>query len=52
MEDIRRTDTVLGVAGGKNKAAAIHAVLRFGQEDILVTDEGAAVEIVSRYLND
>ncbi|EHS59805.1 sugar-binding transcriptional regulator [Paenibacillus sp. Aloe-11] len=50
LEDIKRTETVLGVAGGKSKAAAIHAVLRFGQEDILVTDEGAAAEIVSHYL--
>lgn len=45
LEDIVRTETVIGIAGGKPKAKAIHAMLRFGQEDILVTDEAAAVEI-------
>lgn len=45
LEDIMRTETVVGIAGGKRKAKAIHAMLRFGQEDILVTDEAAAVEI-------
>lgn len=46
LEDIKRTETVIGIAGGKSKAKAIHAVLRFGHEDILVTDEAAAEEIV------
>jgi central glycolytic genes regulator len=45
LEDIIRTEVVIGIAGGKRKAKAIHAMLRFGQEDILVTDEAAAVEI-------
>ncbi|AIQ21554.1 hypothetical protein CA600_23100 [Paenibacillus sp. VTT E-133280] len=45
LEDIVRTETVIGIAGGKPKAKAIHAMLRFGQENILVTDEAAAVEI-------
>ncbi|AIQ55685.1 sugar-binding transcriptional regulator [Paenibacillus borealis] len=45
LEDIIRTEIVIGIAGGKRKAKAIHAMLRFGQEDILVTDEAAAVEI-------
>ncbi|WP_313639122.1 sugar-binding domain-containing protein [Paenibacillus sp. FSL K6-0276] len=45
LEDIIRTETVIGIAGGKPKAKAIHAMLRFGQENILVTDEAAAVEI-------
>lgn len=46
LEDIMRTETVIGIAGGKSKARAIHAVLQFGQEDILVIDEAAAEEIV------
>ncbi|MBA9083884.1 central glycolytic genes regulator [Fontibacillus solani] len=46
LEDIMRTDHVVGIAGGKSKAKAIHAVLKFGQEDVLVTDEAAAEEIV------
>jgi len=45
LEDIVRTEKVIGIAGGKPKAKAIHAMLRFGQENILVTDEAAAVEI-------
>lgn len=46
LEDIKRADNVVAIAGGKSKASAIQAVLRFGQEDILVTDEAAAEEIV------
>ncbi|WP_138495362.1 sugar-binding transcriptional regulator [Paenibacillus pinistramenti] len=46
LEDIKSTETIIGIAGGRNKAKAIHAVLKFGQEDILVTDEAAAEEIV------
>ncbi|SEU22778.1 sugar-binding transcriptional regulator [Paenibacillus sp. NFR01] len=45
LEDILRTEVVIGIAGGGRKAKAIHAMLRFGQEDILVTDEAAAVII-------
>lgn len=45
LEDIIRTEIVIGIAGGRRKAKAIHAMLRFGQEDILVTDEAAAAEI-------
>ncbi|MBP2001438.1 central glycolytic genes regulator [Paenibacillus shirakamiensis] len=47
LEDIISTEVVIGIAGGKSKAKAIHAVLRFGHEDILVTDEAAALEIVN-----
>lgn len=46
LEDITRTDVVIAIAGGKYKAESIKAVLRFGQEDILVIDEAAATEIV------
>ncbi|MDO3413097.1 sugar-binding domain-containing protein [Saccharibacillus sp. CPCC 101409] len=46
LDDIKATDIVLGIAGGRSKAKSIHAVLRFGQEDILVLDEAAAIEIV------
>ncbi|MGF7049448.1 central glycolytic genes regulator [Paenibacillus sp. DS2015] len=45
LEDIMQTEVVIGIAGGKSKARAIHAVLQFGKEDILVTDEAAALEI-------
>ncbi|WP_028547101.1 sugar-binding transcriptional regulator [Paenibacillus taiwanensis] len=46
MEDISQAEAVIAVAGGKGKGEAITAVLRFGHEDILVTDEVAANEIV------
>ncbi|MGG3281307.1 sugar-binding transcriptional regulator [Paenibacillus solani] len=45
LEDIMRTETIIGIAGGQGKGKAIHAVLKFGHENILVTDEAAALEI-------
>lgn len=47
IEDIQAMDCVIGVAGGKSKGEAIASVLRFGHEDILVTDEAAATQIVN-----
>ncbi|MEK8132573.1 sugar-binding domain-containing protein [Paenibacillus filicis] len=46
IEDIHDMDTVIGIAGGRGKGEAILAVLRYGHEDVLVTDEAAAAEIV------
>jgi central glycolytic genes regulator len=46
LEDIANTELVIAVAGGKNKGEAIAAIMRFGQDDVLVTDEAAALEIV------
>ena len=48
LEDIMRTETIIGIAGGRSKAEAIHAVLKFGHEDILVIDEAAALELEKR----
>jgi len=45
LEDIVNTEVVISVAGGKSKAEAITAVMRFGHSDVLVTDEAAALEI-------
>jgi central glycolytic genes regulator len=39
-------NTVIGVAGGRSKSEAIASVLKHGHEDVLVTDEAAALEIV------
>lgn len=47
LEDIVKTEVVIGVAGGKNKGEAIAAVMRSGHGDVLVTDEEAALEIVA-----
>lgn len=47
LEDIERMETVIAVAGGASKAEAIAAVLKYGQEDALVTDEAAAQAILT-----
>lgn len=47
LEDIMKTEIVIGVAGGSSKAEAILSILRFGHEDVLVTDEAAAQIIAS-----
>ncbi|SET74674.1 central glycolytic genes regulator [Natronincola peptidivorans] len=47
--DFQRISTVIGVAGGANKAEAIVAISKLKKSMILVTDEGAAVEILEKY---
>lgn len=49
LEDIQSTETVIAVAGGRSKGEAIAAVMRYGHEDVLVTDEAAAIEVL-KYL--
>jgi central glycolytic genes regulator len=46
LEDIHNIETIIAVAGGSNKAEAIEAVLRWGFDHILITDEGAAQKII------
>lgn len=46
LQDLQHIGTIIGVAGGKSKAAAILSVIRASRQDILVTDEAAAHEIV------
>ncbi len=46
LDDILKTEVVIAVAGGQSKGEAIAAVMRFGHDDVLVTDEAAANEIV------
>lgn len=48
LEDIVNTEVVIGVAGGRSKGEAIAAIMRFGRDDVLVTDEAAALEIVTQ----
>jgi central glycolytic genes regulator len=50
LEDIQQTETIMAVAGGGSKGASIAAVLRFGHENVLVTDEAAAVEMLKTML--
>ncbi|WP_028609182.1 sugar-binding transcriptional regulator [Paenibacillus harenae] len=47
LEDIVKTEVVIGVAGGKSKGEAIAAIMRFGHNDVLVTDEAAALEVAA-----
>jgi len=42
LDDLESAEHVIAVAGGSSKGDAIAAVLRYGQDDVLVTDEGAA----------
>ncbi|XEC94825.1 sugar-binding transcriptional regulator [Paenibacillus tarimensis] len=48
LEDIQAAEVVVGIAGGRSKADAIDAIMRFGHDDVLVTDEAVALEIVAR----
>ncbi|SHG76132.1 central glycolytic genes regulator [Thermosyntropha lipolytica DSM 11003] len=47
LGDLLHIKKVIAVAGGRNKAEAIAAVLRHGGPKVLITDEGAASKIVS-----
>ncbi|NLN28942.1 MAG: sugar-binding transcriptional regulator [Firmicutes bacterium] len=47
LERLRRIPTVLCVAGGTEKVRAIHAALKTGAIDALVTDEHVARELVA-----
>jgi central glycolytic genes regulator len=46
MQDLPQIGTVVGVAGGKSKAKAILAVSRATRQDVLITDEAAANEML------
>lgn len=50
IADIEQAEIVIAVAGGASKGQAIASVLRFGHEDVLVTDEAAAHELI-RYVD-
>lgn len=44
LEDIEAAGMVIGIAGGRSKGEAIASVMRFGHDDVLVTDEAGAEE--------
>jgi len=46
FEDVKNIGKIVAVAGGKNKAEAIIATKTYNENSILVTDEGAAREII------
>ncbi|MCQ2358956.1 MAG: DNA-binding transcriptional regulator [Phascolarctobacterium sp.] len=45
-QDLDNIKTIIGLAGGKSKAEAILSVIRASRQDILITDEAAANEIM------
>ncbi|GAB4263081.1 DeoR family transcriptional regulator [Thermincola ferriacetica] len=47
LRDLRNISTVIAVAGGEKKAAAILSVLKNNHEDVLITDQGAANKITA-----
>lgn len=51
LNDLKGISVVMGVGGGRSKGGAILSVLRSGHDNILVTDEAAAHEII-HYLAD
>lgn len=46
LEDLRRIPTVIGVAGGREKAEALLGALHGGLVDVLVTDDLAAAAVM------
>ncbi|HIW34604.1 MAG TPA: sugar-binding domain-containing protein [Candidatus Paenibacillus intestinavium] len=49
LEDIAQTEVLIAVAGGASKAEAIDAIMKFGYDHALVTDEGAALRMIENY---
>ncbi|RYL93622.1 sugar-binding transcriptional regulator [Sporolactobacillus sp. THM19-2] len=48
-EDLFGARSVIAVAGGRSKAEAIKAYFRRGPDSVLITDEGAAQEILTKF---
>mgnify|MGYP001262152755 CR=1 FL=1 len=49
LEDIEAAGIVIGIAGGRSKGEAIASVMRFGHDDVLVTDEAGAEEALKHF---
>ncbi|WP_082233420.1 sugar-binding transcriptional regulator [Halobacillus massiliensis] len=46
LEDLKFAEHVIAVAGGRSKAQAIASYFQPGQSNVLITDEGAAQELI------
>ncbi|SFG64921.1 central glycolytic genes regulator [Halobacillus alkaliphilus] len=46
LEDLKHAEHVIAVAGGRSKAQAIASYFKPGQSNVLITDEGAAKELI------
>lgn len=47
FEDVKNIDTIVAIAGGRSKAQAIIATKTYNPRSVLITDEGAAKEIIN-----
>jgi len=47
LKDLKKTKSVIGIAGGKGKVKAISGALRGGYINILITDEETAEEAIN-----
>ena len=48
LEDLRAVPNVIAVAGGRDKASAIHALLRSGVVNTMITDVGTAERLLDK----
>jgi central glycolytic genes regulator len=46
LEDVKKVEHVIAVAGGASKAKAIKAYMKQAHHSVLITDEGAARELI------
>lgn len=46
LDDLQESQNVIAVAGGRSKAQAISSYFKRGKSNILITDEGAAHELI------
>jgi central glycolytic genes regulator len=46
LEELQNSDLIMAVAGGSSKAHAISSFMKHGPKGVLVTDEGAARQLV------
>ena len=47
LEDLRKTDRVMALAGGESKTRAIAGALKLGVIDVLVTDKFTAARLTA-----
>ncbi|WP_067840649.1 sugar-binding transcriptional regulator [Amphibacillus sediminis] len=49
LEELSKIKTVIAIAGGESKAAAIASYFRQGKSNVLITDEGAAKALIKGF---
>jgi central glycolytic genes regulator len=48
LDDLQNSDFIMAVAGGSSKSDAIAAFMKHGPKKVLITDEGAARQLLGR----